>query len=190
MSLDHILLSLLDEPMSGYDLKQEFEAGAATFWPAQLSQIYPTLKRLKNRGLLTATRESSSKGPDRRAYVRTDSGTRELQSWLRSGPQLGKERFAYLGQLSAMGQLKDPEAARDFLQRLRRSFAQRHDYLEGIESLILGDETPDSVEDVSFFDWAALRMGLAALEARRRCCDEILAVLERRATVGRPTESE
>ena len=51
MSLELILLSLLDQPASGYDLKREFEAGAATFWPAQLSQVYPTLKRLEARSL-------------------------------------------------------------------------------------------------------------------------------------------
>ena len=191
MSLDHILLSLLEEPMSGYDLKREFEAGAATFWPAQLSQIYPTLKRLKARGLLTASREASSKGPDRLIYARTEGGTMELERWLRSGPQVGRERFAYLGQLSAMGQLGDLAAAQDFLVQLRRSFAERRAYLDGIEGLILGGESPDSVDDASFFDWAALRMGMAALGARKTCCEELLAVLERRsAAAGARNQSQ
>ena len=107
MSLEHILLSLLDQPASGYDLKREFEAGAATFWPAQLSQVYPTLKRLEARGLLESKSQSSNKGPERRTYVRTETGRQELERWLRSSPQVGRERFAYLGQLSAMGLLGD-----------------------------------------------------------------------------------
>ncbi|MEM7351495.1 MAG: PadR family transcriptional regulator [Acidobacteriota bacterium] len=180
MSLEHILLSFLDEPMSGYDLKKDFEAGAAMFWPAQLSQIYPTLRRMQARGWLAASREASSKGPKRWTYVRTEDGTQELKNWLRSGPQIGRERFAYIGQLSAMGQLNEPAVVRDFLVRLRQSFAQRCDYLEEIEGMILGDETPESVDQTSFFDWAALRMGVVALESRRQCCDELLTVLERR----------
>ena len=186
MSLEHILLSLLEEPASGYDLKREFEAGAATFWPAQLSQIYPVLKRLQARGLLDAEKQASSKGPDRRTYRRTEEGTRELERWLRGGPQVGRERFAYLGQLSAMGQLGDPPAARDFLVRLRRSFEERLQYLEPIEDLILGGQTPGAADEASFFDWATLRMGLSALAARVRCCDELLEVLDQRLAVDFP----
>lgn len=31
MSLDNVLLMMLNEPATGYDLKSEFEAGAITF---------------------------------------------------------------------------------------------------------------------------------------------------------------
>ena len=180
MSLEHILLTFLDRPTSGYDLKREFEAGAATFWPAQLSQIYPTLKRLEERGLLRSASEASNKGPDRRTYVRTETGTQELERWLRSDPQVGRERFAYLGQLSAMAQLGDPEATSSFLIRLRQAFAERLDYLEQFESVILGEDTPELVDERSFYDWAALRMGTTGLQARISCCDELIGIIERR----------
>ena len=53
MSLEHILLGLLRSPKSGYELKAEFDVGVANFWPAELSQIYVTLKRLTKRGWST-----------------------------------------------------------------------------------------------------------------------------------------
>jgi len=180
VSLDHILLSLLQERATGYDLKREFEAGAAAFWPARLSQIYPTLKRLEARGLLEARNEPSNKGPSRRTYVRTASGTRELKRWLRQGPVIGKERFAYLGQLSSMGVLRDPEVPREFLVQLRQSFAKRLGYLREVEGMILDVRTPESLDEVSFYDWAALKMGIDGLEARIESCDELVETLKRR----------
>jgi len=79
MSLDHILLGLLREPASGYDLKDAFNETVAHFWSAELSQIYPTLKRLEERGLLRSRREPSPKGPDRRVYRLTGEGREELR---------------------------------------------------------------------------------------------------------------
>lgn len=48
MNLPHILLGMLPEPRSGYDLKQEFSHSLQHFWHARRSQIYPTPKRLAN----------------------------------------------------------------------------------------------------------------------------------------------
>ena len=92
MSLENILLGLLRSPKSGYELKDEFDAGVANFWPAELSQIYVTLKRLTKRGWLANRVEPSGKGPDRRVYRRTADGRRALRAWLAGEPQIGDER--------------------------------------------------------------------------------------------------
>ncbi len=180
MSLDFILLSLLGDPASGYDLKREFEAGAATFWPAQLSQIYPTLKRLESSGLLESSCESSNRGPARRVYVRTSEGSDALKDWLLKGPIVGRERFAYIGQLSSLGHLNDWQYAKEFIEKLRASFVERLQYLRKIEADIVPDTRPAAIDDDSFFDWAALLMGTTALEARIRCCDDLLATMATR----------
>ena len=75
MSLEHILLGMLRSSRSGYDLRHEFEYGAKHFWSAELSQIYPTLKRMESRGWLESRLEPSPKGPDRRVYERTKAGS-------------------------------------------------------------------------------------------------------------------
>lgn len=187
--MEHILLILLEESASGYELKREFEAGAMTFWPALPSQIYSTLQRMEGNGLLRSTRESSNRGPDRRAYSRTDAGQTELDKWLRSGPQIGRERFAYLAQLSGIGLLNEPAVGVDFLIQLRHWFTERLEYLKGFETAVLEDHTPESLDNAEFFDWAALQMGISVLEARARCCTELLETLKRRLPEVEPDEN-
>lgn len=181
MSLDHILLSHLAEPATGYDLKTEFEAGAATFWPAHPSQIYATLDRLESRGLLESTTEPSDRGPDRRVYTRTERGSEELRRWIAEGPDVGRQRLAYPGQLTALGQFHDRALAHDFLSALRGHFAGGLAYLEAIEPALLDGRDPVEVDEATFYDWAGLHMGLEGLRSRVRCCDELLALLGDRA---------
>ena len=69
LSLPHILLGLLREPASGYDLKAEFEKMIRHYWSAELSQIYPTLKRMEGQGWLASATEPSDRGPDRRGVA-------------------------------------------------------------------------------------------------------------------------
>ena len=89
---------MLSTSASGYDIKRGFREGARHFWSAELSQIYPALKALENRGWLTSRLEPPAKGPPRHVYRRTAQGRAELIRWLGEGPQMGSERFAYLGQ--------------------------------------------------------------------------------------------
>ena len=86
MSLQHILLGMLEQPASGYDLKQAFEQQQAHYWSANLAQIYPTLNRMEEKGLLASAEQPSPKGPPRRVYRRTSAGREALVDWLTGGP--------------------------------------------------------------------------------------------------------
>ena len=45
--LSYIILGLLKhEPLTGYDLKKNFENEVGEFWQANTGQIYPTLRKL------------------------------------------------------------------------------------------------------------------------------------------------
>ena len=77
MTLDHILLGLLREPQSGYELKAAFDLSLNYFWPAELSQIYRNLKRLEADGAVTSRSAPSEKGPERRVYSLTPAGRRK-----------------------------------------------------------------------------------------------------------------
>ncbi len=61
MSLQHILLGLLREPASGYDLKAYFDKSVRYFWAAELSQIYPTLQRME-KAVLVLCQQSTYAG--------------------------------------------------------------------------------------------------------------------------------
>ncbi len=122
MSLRHVLLGALAEPASGYDLKQGFVEGMRLFWSAELSQIYPELKRMEAEGLVRSEQQPSTKGPTRRVYQRTEAGTEALESWLLSGPDFGVERNPIVAQVFFLSTL-DQAAQIRHLQALHDAFS-------------------------------------------------------------------
>jgi len=173
MSLDYILLGLLQTPRSGYELKAEFDAGVANFWPAELSQIYVTLKRLTKRGWLTNRVEPSDRGPDKRVYHRTTAGRRALCGWLTSEPQLGDERFSYLAQVYFLYELDDLQATLSFLEKLRQRFARRLDALRAIERAAESSpDYPDRYPSEDFHQLLTLHLGLKTAAVRLAWCDD------------------
>jgi DNA-binding PadR family transcriptional regulator len=182
MSLEHILLGMLREPASGFDLKAEFEAGCRHFWSAELSQIYPTLQRLEERGLLKSHREPSPRGPERRVFRRTAKGTKELHDWLRSGPVLGNERFAYIGQLLFHEELNDEAATRRFLEGLREKLLAFQRLLEGAEEELraANPNFPHGLSSRDFHGLLSLRLGVRSLRAKVEVCEEGLGLLRAR----------
>ena len=69
--------------------------------------------------MLRSRVEPSPKGPDRRVYSLTDEGRTELLRWLRGGPAIGTERFAYLAQLYFVDAIGDFPQTRAFMTSLK-----------------------------------------------------------------------
>ena len=186
MSLDHILLGLLREPASGYDLRRAFSETVAHFWSAELSQIYPTLKRLEQRGLLRSRREPSSRGPDRRVYSLTSEGEAELHRWLRTDPVVGTERFTYLAQLFFMDAVNDLERTRAFMTALRSHLWSQLAELRALERDIVTahGHGPEHYTDAGFHRFATLRMGIHSIGAKVTWCDLTLTAIDRRLASG------
>ncbi len=180
MSLECVLLGMLRNACSGYDLRHEFEMGAKHFWSAELSQIYPTLKRMEKRGWLESRLEPSPKGPDRRVYERTKAGAEVLHEWLRSGPAIGNERFAYIGQIIYMGELNDLDATLEFLQQLREEFAAVLGILRGACEEVEADSKQRKLSIVEFHEMLSLGMGVKSLQAKVDWCDESMDIVKNR----------
>ena len=70
------------ESKTGYELKQTMDKSTGHFWHAKQSQIYTTLKKLEEDGLVTSHPEPQESRPDRRVYTITESGEKALQEWL------------------------------------------------------------------------------------------------------------
>ena len=182
MSLDHILLGLLREPATGYELKNAFSENVRHFWSAELSQIYPTLKRLEQRRMLRSRLEPSPKGPNRRVYTLTEEGRTELLSWLRGGPEVGTERFAYLAQLYFMDAVGDLHETRAFMTALRDHLSRWLAQLWAVERDVIAahGEAPECYSDAGFHQFAALRMGIHSIGSKVSWCNETLAAIDRR----------
>lgn len=179
MSLRHILLGMLAEPHSGYDLKKEFNRSLRNFWNAELSQIYPQLQKLEKDGLLSSKLVASSAGPPRRVYRQTARGRSELLSWLTDGPRVGEERIAYLAQVFFLGELPNPDEAIAFMQELRDHMVAWLESLRAAEAEWRASDPryPDALPDEEFFPQLTLALGLKKVAANVEWCDECIARL-------------
>lgn len=179
MSLEHVLLGLLREPASGYDLKAVFDETARHFWHAELSQIYPTLKRLEGRGLLESRTEPSDRGPERRVYRITREGREELRHWLREGPTVGRQRLEYVAQVFFLGELEDEDVRRGFLEQLEAELRARAATYDAIHAAVMADlDGPEPVDDDHPWMYLTLRLGQRVTAARLAWVDEVKSVLD------------
>jgi PadR family transcriptional regulator, regulatory protein AphA len=182
MGLEHILLGLLREPASGYDLKTLFDQRIHYFWAAELSQIYPTLQNLERKGFLRSRHAESKRGPGRRVYQTTPAGHRALREWLQNQAGLGADRVPYLARLYMMDEFNDLQTTLHFLGGLREQFARN---LSGLEAIERGWEqreakNPDSLSPRMFHIFLTLRNGICMLGARVKWCDECIRRIRER----------
>ena len=83
MSLRYTLLGFINyKPVTGYELKKHMDNSTNFFWNANLSQIYPALKKLEHEGYITSKKILQDGPPDKKIYTITEKGKTELISWL------------------------------------------------------------------------------------------------------------
>jgi DNA-binding PadR family transcriptional regulator len=88
MALEHaILVSLLEQPGSGYELARRFERSIGRFWTATHQQIYRVLKRMETDGWVTAREVGQDGRPDKRTFSVSGAGRAVLTDWLREPVQ-------------------------------------------------------------------------------------------------------
>lgn len=88
MALEHaILVSLLEQPGSGYELARRFERSIGRFWTATHQQIYRVLKRMEADGWVTAVDVGQDGRPDKRDFTVSATGRDVLAGWLREPVQ-------------------------------------------------------------------------------------------------------
>ena len=82
--LDYVLLCLIrmHEDASGYQLHAFIQESTGFLYKAHLSQIYPSLKRLNESGLVTFTEVVREGKPDLKLYRVTDAGVAASEEWL------------------------------------------------------------------------------------------------------------
>jgi DNA-binding PadR family transcriptional regulator len=111
--LKYLLLALLAEcPRHGYELKRAFEELLGGTWVLNIGQIYLTLAKLEDDGLITAEVVAQDLLPDRKVWSLTEIGRKELTRWTEEpGAATLKVRdelfFKILAQALAGGDLDD-----------------------------------------------------------------------------------
>ncbi len=139
--LKYILLGFLNyEPMTGYDLKRSIDSSTAHFWHAYHSQIYTTLRKMEEDGLISSEIDDREEKLERRIYQITDQGKSKLQQWLaKSLTELPPSKDSLLVRLFFSGS-RDPQ---DVLEELRFQRQLRQQQLE-LYRQIKPEECPES----------------------------------------------
>lgn len=81
-SSDYVVLGMTGlGARSGYEIKRTVELSIRFFWTISPAQVYPSLAKLEQAGLLTGSDEPQG-NRRRRVYAHTDEGARTLREWL------------------------------------------------------------------------------------------------------------
>jgi PadR family transcriptional regulator AphA len=132
MSLRYAILGFLSiHPMSGYDLKKVFDESVGHFWTADQAQIYRTLTRLLEEGLVEASHIEQEGKPDRKEHRLTASGRSELDNWLTAADEPQSTREPFLIRVFFAGRL-GPEKVGELLARRIGEAEQQLAILNGI----------------------------------------------------------
>lgn len=137
-SLGNALLGLLHQSQqTGYALQKFFEDSPMGIYSSSPGAIYPALKRLEQKGLVTSSLVDTGPVQRARVYGPTPEGTAALLEWLvqpitRRDIEAGMDklmlRFAFLGLIDSEG------ATRAFLEDLVRQLDAYLDVLAAIRS--------------------------------------------------------
>lgn len=117
MSLEYAILGFLQyKPISGYDLKKMFDASIKHFWSADQSQIYRTLNKLTNEGLIDRKLIIQKSKPNSKIYTITEKGKEEFLNWLNAPMPMIEPRIPWLIQVFFAAQLSDDAIINIFQQ--------------------------------------------------------------------------
>jgi DNA-binding PadR family transcriptional regulator len=95
MSVRNALLGLLAQrSRHGYELHAAFEAliGGVQNWDLKPAQVFTTLSRLEDAGLVAEETPEAVGGPEKRIFAITPLGRDELRGWFATPVQSGRRR--------------------------------------------------------------------------------------------------
>jgi DNA-binding PadR family transcriptional regulator len=84
MELDFVLLGLirLHQGVTGYELNRVIKESTGYLLSASLSQIYPSLRKLHDQGLVSYSDIPLKNRPSKKVYLITPTGDEALRAWL------------------------------------------------------------------------------------------------------------
>ena len=181
MSLKHAILGFLElSPFSGYDLKKAFDGSVQHFWPADQAQIYRTLNKLDESGLVAVELVEQADKPDRKVYHITENGRSELQLWLSSTLPPTSEREPQLVRIFFSGFADDAT----LLPRLAESVAQEQDELAATQAILafakqrMAAITEPAEQRVGFFQMLTIERAILHHQAQIDWLESIITRLQ------------
>ena len=164
-----LLALLAKEPAHGYELKLALEQTFGQAYPSpNIGQIYVTLKRLEQDGLVRGEDVEQDGRPNKRVYELTPAGREQLAAWVREpteGPRVRDEFFMKLV-LAPLAGLAD---------RMELINSQRRHYFGIMRNLMEMQATMDGATPAArlLVEGAVLHLQ-ADLDWLERCQEELV----------------
>ena len=136
------LLTLGEEPVTGYELKQRADSTLRFYWvsPA-MSQIYSELARLTERGLVEPTSEQDG-GREVTSYAITPAGREALHTWMADTPAGFPVLKHSVCLRLLMGHAADPEGTVRMLEEYVEECAAARADLQQVRDGLRGNDGP------------------------------------------------
>src|SRR4051794_2576933 len=81
---DVILGMLMKGPLSGYDIKKQFESVFSYFFDASYGAIYPTLNKMEKQGYIDKHVQIQEGKPNKNLYAINEQGKEQFSQYLNS----------------------------------------------------------------------------------------------------------
>ena len=137
MDVQSVLLGfLMRSSMTGYDLRKAFSMSFSFFSGLSYGSIYPSLKKMESRGLISKHVEIQDGAPNRKVYTITEAGKRVFLDALRSPFVPEQPRNTFLMRLFFFAHLSPEEreaialAQLDSVERLRKELESARPQIE------------------------------------------------------------
>lgn len=175
--LEIALLGLLSiQPMTGYDIGHYFDRALGPFWTVPRTQIYPRLKDLEGRALVTSEYVAQKSKPNKRVYQLTDEGLQQLREWL-GGTIHWIEMKHFLLMKVFLGNLLSLEELRTLIKDYRNRIEVWNDELRKVHMKFEPSLQGEHQESV-FFQLLSLEHLIALADLEVEGADKILKAVE------------
>ncbi|GGF65013.1 PadR family transcriptional regulator [Paenibacillus albidus] len=162
--LEYILLGMLMEgTMSGYDLKKTIDSSVGIFYKASFGSLYPALKRLTDKGLISLTETDNSK--NKKLYTLLPGGQEAFLTWL-AGPSQGA-RNEQLIRIFFFDYL-DEETRQRLLGEYLFKLEQELRTLEAVKSIVAGELAEIPNPEDYYYRVSVLTYGLNHFEMEKQ----------------------
>jgi len=176
-----ILGMLTHMPLTGYDIKKRIEKSVSYFWDAGFGQIYPSLKKMEQKGLVTKKVKMNENRPNRKVYTITESGRKILKEWLSTPSEKEKVRYEILLKLFFGSQITIDKTIHN-IEDFRLRYSKELEGLNKIEKFLKhkleGNSLPEENKEDHLFYFLTLLFGKHLYKAYLIWADEVIKMLK------------
>lgn len=159
-----ILGCLSIKPMSAYEIKSFINRSIAHFWSESEGQLYPTLRKLSDEGMVIGAEEISQKLKTKIVYSITKSGKKALKQWLAAEVNNIPYRNEILLKVFFGSEVKE-ETTIKLLHQSLDSLKQRLQQLENVKASLATKSISKKRKKYVFL---SLEYGLRLLRAEKK----------------------